>query len=116
MGKRTTFFGFVAWYFGSVLASLALLVGLLALWSWKWHRANDAEVRANAAYWERQVALEDAWRLKKPAKAVRVAPDARTGRGGATTAASDGILKVQRFSKCGTASCTYDIRDHAEVL
>ncbi|HEY8095288.1 MAG TPA: hypothetical protein VIE65_04235 [Methylobacter sp.] len=114
MVKKMTFLRFVAWYFGSFLVSLGLLAGLLAIWSYRWHRAHEAEIRENATYWAYQTALEDVWRYD-PSFPVSTVPSAKKTQSHERATVSENIRQARHFSKCGTISCTYDIRSYTKI-
>jgi len=112
---QMTFLGFVGWYLGSVLVSLALLVGLLCLWSWKWHRAHAEEVRERAVYFAEKEAREDAWRHVKPPTPVRRVQKPTGVKGKATTTVSDSERQAARAGRCCGSVCYQDIRSYTKV-
>jgi hypothetical protein len=108
MGKKMTFLGFVGWYVGSLLVSLALLVGLLCLLGHRYAVRHAEEVRERAAYFARENALEDAWRHRKPPTPVSVAPRARK----APSRVSENVREAARASHCYGNACYYDVRPY----
>jgi hypothetical protein len=115
MGKKMTFLGFVGWYVGSFVVSLALLVGLLCLWGHRYAVRHAAEVRENAAYFARENALEDAWRHREAPEAVRTPPKAKKTPSRVRTGESEDVRQARQASRCWAAACTYDIRDSMKV-
>jgi len=115
MGRKMTFAGFVGWYLGSLLASAAILGGLLCLWSWKWHRAHDEEVRERAAYYAEKDAREEAWRLVRASDPVRTGPKARKGPSRAAATPSENEREAARASRCYGHACYYDVRGSVRV-